>query len=55
MSVGVMEDYKLKDLLASHTLGWSWNAPSRLRLIRKVTDLPRDRTWRGKGKSIVQD
>ena len=27
MSVGVMKDYKLKqrDLLSSHTLGWSWN------------------------------
>jgi hypothetical protein len=25
MSVGVMEDYKLRDLRASHTLGWSWN------------------------------
>jgi hypothetical protein len=27
MSVGVMKDYKLKlrDLRASHTLGWSWN------------------------------
>jgi hypothetical protein len=23
MSVGVMEDYKLSDLRASHTLGWS--------------------------------
>jgi len=23
MSVGVMEDYKLRDLPASHTLGWS--------------------------------
>jgi hypothetical protein len=23
--VGVMEDYKLRDLRASHTLGWSWN------------------------------
>ena len=23
MSVGVMEDYKLRDLRASHTLGWS--------------------------------
>jgi hypothetical protein len=22
MSVGVMEDYKLRDLHASHTLGW---------------------------------
>jgi len=25
MSVGVMEDYKLRDLRASHILGWSWN------------------------------
>jgi hypothetical protein len=25
MSVGVMEDYKLRDLRTSHTLGWSWN------------------------------
>jgi hypothetical protein len=25
MSVGVMEDYKLRDLHDSHTLGWSWN------------------------------
>jgi hypothetical protein len=25
MSVGVIEDYKLRDLRASHTLGWSWN------------------------------
>jgi hypothetical protein len=25
MSVGVMEDYKLRDLRDSHTLGWSWN------------------------------
>ena len=25
MSVGVMEDYKLRDLHVSHTLGWSWN------------------------------
>jgi hypothetical protein len=25
MSVGVMEDYKLRDLRASHTLGRSWN------------------------------
>jgi hypothetical protein len=25
MSVGVMADYKLRDLRASHTLGWSWN------------------------------
>jgi len=25
MSVGVMEDYKLRDLRVSHTLGWSWN------------------------------
>ncbi len=25
ISVGVMEDYKLRDLRASHTLGWSWN------------------------------
>jgi hypothetical protein len=24
MSVGVMEDYKLRDLRASHTLGWSY-------------------------------
>jgi hypothetical protein len=24
MSVGVMEDYKLRDLRVSHTLGWSW-------------------------------
>jgi hypothetical protein len=23
MSVGVMEDYKLRDLRVSHTLGWS--------------------------------
>jgi len=23
MSVGVLEDYKLRDLRASHTLGWS--------------------------------
>ncbi len=27
MSVGVMKDYelKLRDLHASHTMGWSWN------------------------------
>ncbi len=25
MNVGVMKDYKLRDLRASHTLGWSWN------------------------------
>ena len=25
MSVGVMKDYKLRNLCASHTLGWSWN------------------------------
>jgi hypothetical protein len=25
MSGGVIEDYKLRDLRASHTLGWSWN------------------------------
>ena len=25
MNVGVMEDYKLRDLRASHTLGRSWN------------------------------
>jgi hypothetical protein len=25
MSVGVMEDYKLRDLRVSHTLGRSWN------------------------------
>jgi hypothetical protein len=25
MSVGVLEDYKLRDLRVSHTLGWSWN------------------------------
>ncbi len=25
MSVGVMEDYKLRDLRVSRTLGWSWN------------------------------
>jgi len=24
MSVGVIEDYKQRDLRASHTLGWSW-------------------------------
>jgi hypothetical protein len=24
MNVGVMKDYKLRDLRASHTLGWSW-------------------------------
>jgi hypothetical protein len=24
MSVGVMKDYKRRDLHASHTLGWSW-------------------------------
>jgi hypothetical protein len=24
MNVGVMKDYKLRDLHASHTLGWSW-------------------------------
>ncbi len=24
MNVGVMKDYKLRDLLTSHTLGWSW-------------------------------
>ena len=24
MSVGVMEDYKLRDLRASHTLGWKF-------------------------------
>jgi hypothetical protein len=23
--IGVMEDYKLRDLRVSHTLGWSWN------------------------------
>jgi hypothetical protein len=27
MSVGVMEDYKLRDLRASHTLGWSFAPP----------------------------
>jgi hypothetical protein len=26
MSVGVMEDYKLRDLRVSHTLGWSSQA-----------------------------
>jgi hypothetical protein len=25
MNVGVMKNYKLRDLRASHTLGWSWN------------------------------
>ena len=25
MSVGVLKDYKLRNLHASHTLGWSWN------------------------------
>jgi len=25
VGVGVMKDYKLKDLRVSHTLGWSWN------------------------------
>jgi hypothetical protein len=29
MSVGVMEDYKLRDLRASHTLGWSRSAAFR--------------------------
>ena len=24
MNVGVMKEYKLRDLRASHTLGWSW-------------------------------
>jgi hypothetical protein len=24
MNVGVMKDYKLRDLRTSHTLGWSW-------------------------------
>jgi hypothetical protein len=24
MNVGVMKDNKLRDLRASHTLGWSW-------------------------------
>ncbi len=24
MNVGVMKDYKLRELRASHTLGWSW-------------------------------
>ncbi len=24
-----MEDYKLRDLRASHTLGWSWNWKSK--------------------------
>ncbi len=24
MNVGVMKDYKLRDLHTSHTLGWSW-------------------------------
>ncbi len=24
MNVGVMKDYKLRDLHDSHTLGWSW-------------------------------
>jgi hypothetical protein len=24
MNVGVMKDYKLRDLCVSHTLGWSW-------------------------------
>ncbi len=35
MSVGVMEDYKLRDLRASHTLGWSWNWSSCCRLVVK--------------------
>jgi hypothetical protein len=34
MSVGVMEDYKLRDLLTSHTLGWSWT---------RGTGTPKDR------------
>jgi hypothetical protein len=25
MNVGVMKDYKLRNLCTSHTLGWSWN------------------------------
>ncbi len=35
MSVGVMEDYKLRDLRVSHTLGWSWNWSSCSRLVAK--------------------
>jgi hypothetical protein len=30
MSVGVMEDYKLRDLRASHTLGWPFLCPTLL-------------------------
>ena len=34
-----MEDYKLRDLRASHTLGWSWNEvyyESRKRELKKI-------------------
>jgi len=44
MNVGVMKNYKLRDLCASHTPGWSWNysalficLSSRLFFLKKKT------------------
>ncbi len=39
MNVGVMKDYKLRDLRASHTLGWSWYYKSRKRELKAIAGI----------------
>jgi hypothetical protein len=40
MSVGVMEDYKLRDLRASHTLGWMYYG-----IVRNIMSFDTKKIW----------
>ncbi len=46
-----MEDYKLRDLRASHTLGWSWNR--RLEHLKIKTRLTNEKFASVKGECEI--
>ncbi len=51
MSVGVMEDYKLRDLRVSHTLGWS---PVELEHLKIKTRLTNEKFASVKGECEIR-
>jgi hypothetical protein len=53
-----MEDYKLRDLCASHTLGWSWNWKTQQGFFFLLTNQSlrrRQAVWFGERKSAGEE
>ena len=56
MSVGVMKDYKLKlrNLSASHTLGWSWKLKLELEHLKIETRLIDEKFANAMGEYVTE-